>query len=134
MSATSPVLSSSQTIISAVAAKGRETVLLVESQDIERKLALSTRQHYRHHVLEASSPFETLMPVQQHAGEMHVTVSGLLMPEISDRDLAKRFLKQHLTMKALLVSGYDDEVSFPISLNRQYLLRGLRGVSIDKPD
>ena len=60
-------LSSSQTIISAVAAKGRGTVLLVESQDIERKLALSTRQLYRHQVLEASPPFETPMLVQQHA-------------------------------------------------------------------
>ena len=100
-------------IISAVAAKGRETVLLAESRDIERKLALSTRQLYRHQVLEASSPFETPMLVQQHAGEKHVTVSGLLMPEISGRDLAKRLLKQHPTMKALLVSGYDDEVIVP---------------------
>ena len=42
-----------------------------------------------------------------------MTVSGLLMPEISGRDLAKRLLKQHPTMKALLVSGYDDEVIVP---------------------
>ena len=89
---------------------------MVESQDIERKLAPSTLQRHRYHVLEARSPFETLMLVQPLTGAMHVTVSGLLMQEISGCDLGKRFLKQYPTMRALLVSGYDDEVI----VSRQY--------------
>ena len=56
------------------------------------------------------------MQVQQLTGAMHVTVSGLLMQEISGCDLGKRFLKQYPTMRALLVSGYDDEVI----VSRQY--------------
>jgi two-component system, cell cycle sensor histidine kinase and response regulator CckA len=116
-------LSGSQAIVSAVAAKGHETVLLVEPQEIERKLALSTLQRHRYQVLEASSPVEALMLAHQYSGPVHVTVSGLIMPEISGRELAKRLLKQYPTMKALFVSGYDDEAIISHRINRRYLLR-----------
>jgi signal transduction histidine kinase len=106
-----------------VAAKGQETVLLVEPHEIERKLALSTLRRHRYQVLEASSPVEAIMLAQQYTGAVHVTVSGLLMPEISGRELAKRLLKQYPTMKALFVTGYDDEAIISHRINRRFLLR-----------
>jgi CheY-like chemotaxis protein len=106
-----------------VAAKGQETILLVEPHEIERKLALCTLRRHRYQVLEASSPVEALMLAQQHTGAVHITVSGLLMPEISGRELAKRLLKQHPTMKALFVTGYDDEAIISHRINRRFLLR-----------
>ena len=106
-----------------VAAKGQETVLLVEPHEIERKLALATLRRHRYEVLEASSPVEALMLAQQYAGAVHITISGLLMPEISGRELAKRLLKQHPTMKALFVTGYDDEAIISHRINRRFLLR-----------
>ena len=106
-----------------VAAKGQETILLVEPHEIERKLALSTLMRYRYHVLEASSPVEAIMLAQQYTGAVHLTVSGLLMPEISGRELAKRLLKQHPMMKALFVTGYDDEAIISHRINRRFLLR-----------
>ena len=115
--------SNSQSIVPALVAKGEETVLLVEPQEIERKLALSTLQRHRYRVLEASSPVEALMLAQHYTGAVHVTVSGLIMPEISGRELAKRLLQQYPTMKALFVSGYDDEAIISHRINRRYLLR-----------
>ena len=106
-----------------VAAKGQETVLLVEPHEIERKLALATLRRHRYEVLEASSPVEALMLAQQYTGAVHITISGLLMPEISGRELAKRLLKQHPTMKALFVTGYDDEAIISHRINRRFLLR-----------
>jgi len=108
---------------SSIAAKGQETVLLVEPHEIERKLALSTLKRHRYQVLEASSSVEALMLAQQHAGAVHVTISGLLMPEIGGRELAKRLLRQHPTMKALFVTGYDDEAIVSHRINRRCLLR-----------
>ena len=113
----------SPTVESAVAAKGQETVLLVEPHEIERKLALSTLQRHRYQVLEASSPVEAIMLAQAYTGAVHVTISGLIMPEISGRELARRLLKQHPTMKALFVSGYDDEAILSHRINRRFLLR-----------
>ena len=106
-----------------VAAKGQETVLLVEPHEIERKLALATLRRHRYEVLEATSPVEALMLAQQYTGAVHITISGLLMPEISGRELAKRLLKQHPTMKALFVTGYDDEAIISHRINRRFLLR-----------
>jgi two-component system, cell cycle sensor histidine kinase and response regulator CckA len=108
---------------SSVAAKGQETILLVEPHEIERKLAVSTLRRHHYQVLEASSPVEAIMLAQQYTGAVHVTVSGLIMPEISGRELAKRLLKQHPTMKALFVSGYDDEAIISHRINRRFLLR-----------
>jgi len=104
-------------------AKGQETVLLVEPNEIDRKLALSTLLRHRYQVLEASSSVEALLLTQQYAGAVHVTVSDLMMPEIGGRDLARRLLAKHPMMKPLFVSGYDDETMVSHRLNPRYLLR-----------
>jgi signal transduction histidine kinase len=104
-------------------AKGQETILLVEPNEIDRKLALSTLLRHRYQVLEASSPVEALLLTQHHAGSVHVTVTGLMMPEIGGRDLARRLLKQYPLMKPLFVSGYDDETMVSHRLNPRFLLR-----------
>ena len=106
-----------------VAAKGQETVLLVEPNEIDRKLALSTLLRHRYQVLEASSSVEALLLMQQHPGAIHVAVSDLMMPEIGGRELARRLLKQYPTMKALFISGFDDEAMVSHRLNPRYLLR-----------
>jgi CheY-like chemotaxis protein len=97
--------------------------LLVEPNEIDRKLALSTLLRHRYQVLEASSSVEALLLTQQHSGAVHVAVSDLIMPEIGGRDLAKRLLGQHPMMKPLFVSGYDDETMVSHRLNPRYLLR-----------
>ena len=104
-------------------AKGQETILLVEPNEIDRKLALATLLRHRYQVLEASSPVEALLLTQHYAGAVHVTVTGLMMPEIGGRDLARRLLKQYPLMKPLFVSGYDDETMVSHRLNPRFLLR-----------
>lgn len=110
-------------ILANVSAKGQETILLVEPNEIDRKLALSTLLRHRYQVLEASSSVEALLLTQEHPGAVHGAVSDLLMPEIGGRDLARRLLRQHPMMKPLFVSGYDDEVMVSHRLNPRYLLR-----------
>ena len=105
------------------AAKGQETVLLVEPNEIDRKLALSTLLRHRYQVLEASSSVEALLLPQQHPGAIHIVVSDLMMPEIGGRELAGRLLKQYPTMKAIFISGFDDETMVSHRLNPRYLLR-----------
>ncbi|HSF66742.1 MAG TPA: ATP-binding protein [Nitrospiraceae bacterium] len=106
-----------------VAAKGQETVLLVEPNEIDRKLALSTLVRHRYHVLEAHSSVEALLLAQQHSGTIQVAVSDLMMPEIGGRDLARRLLQHHPMMKPLFISGYNDEAMTSHRLNPRYLLR-----------
>ena len=114
-----PVLSTS----ALVSAKGQETVLLVEQNEIDRKLALSTLLRHRYQVLETSSSVEALLLTQQHPGAVHVVVSDLMVPEIGGRELARRLMKQYPTIKPLFVSAFDDEAMVSHRLNPRYLLR-----------
>ena len=97
--------------------------MLVEANEIDRKLARSTLLRYRYQVLETSSSVEALLLMQQHPGTVHVAVSNLTMPEVGGRGLARRLLKHHPMMKPLFVSGYDDEAMMSHRLNPRYLLR-----------
>lgn len=112
-----------QSIHPSLVAKEQETVLLVEPNEIERKLALSTLQRHGYEVLEASSSVEALMLAQHYCRAVHVAVSELIMPELSGRELAKRLLHHHPGMKVLFLSGYDDETIFSHRINRRHLLR-----------
>jgi two-component system cell cycle sensor histidine kinase/response regulator CckA len=107
----------------AMLAKGDETILLVEENEIARKLALSTLQRYRYRVLEAASSVEAVMLTQRYNGIVHLIVSPLVMPEIGGRELARRLLRQHPTMKTLFISGYDDETIQHHRINQQFVLQ-----------
>jgi len=104
-------------------ARGDETILLVEEDEIERKLALSALQRHKYHVLEAASSVEALMLTQHYKGIVHLAVSPLVMPEIGGRELARRLLSQHPSMKALFVSSYDDETIQHHRINRRFALQ-----------
>ena len=107
----------------AMVAKGDETILLVEENEIERKLALSALQQHRYRVLEAASSVEALMLMQQYNGVLHLTVSPLVMSEIGGRELASRLLHQHPMMKALFISSYDDETIRHHRINQRFVLQ-----------
>jgi two-component system cell cycle sensor histidine kinase/response regulator CckA len=104
-------------------ARGGETILLVEENEIERKLAKSVLQRHRYHVLEASSSVEALMLTQQYQGIVHLTVSPLVMPEIGGRELARRLLDLQPTMKALFLSSYDEETIRQHRINQRFVLQ-----------
>lgn len=116
-------VSREETMPKAMLAKGDETILLVEENEIERKLALSTLQRHRYRVLEAASAVEALMLTQQYHGIVHLTVSPLVMSEIGGCELARRLLRQHPTMKTLFVSSYDDETIQYHRINHRYVLQ-----------
>lgn len=107
----------------ALLARGEETILLVEEDEIERKLAKSALQRHRYRVLEAASPVEALMMTQQYQGIVHLTVSPLVMPDIGGRELARRLLNLQPTMKALFISSYDDETIRQHRINQRFVLQ-----------
>ncbi|NOS77145.1 MAG: response regulator [Nitrospira sp.] len=104
-------------------AKGGETILLVDEDEISRKLVGSMLARYKYRVLEAASSVEALMLTQRYQGIVHLTVSPLVMPEIGGRELARRLLNHQPTMKALFVSSYDDETIAHHRINQRFVLQ-----------
>lgn len=103
-------------------AKGDETILLVNEDEIDRKLAASVLARHHYAVLEAASSTEAMLVSSQHRGSVQLAVSPLLMPEIEGRDLARQLMIQHPAMKALFVSSYDEEAMHHHRINRKFVL------------
>ena len=89
---------------------GTETILLVEEDEVFRKLSLAALQRHDYHVLEARTPVEALLVAQKHAAPIHLLVSTAIMPDINGRELAERLAPQHPDMKTIYLGGYTDEV------------------------
>jgi signal transduction histidine kinase len=101
----------------------RPTLLLVEEDEVERKLAVAALSRHRYQVLEAGSAVEALMLAQQHGGSIDLTISRLVLQDIDGRDLAQRLLTLRPRMKALFVSPYPDDSLTYHRINRRYVLQ-----------
>jgi DNA-binding NtrC family response regulator len=61
-------------------------------------------------VLAADTPGEAIRLAQEHAGEIHLLLSDVVMPEMNGRDLAKSILSFYPRIKCLFMSGYTANV------------------------
>ncbi|MGB9629058.1 MAG: response regulator, partial [Thermodesulfobacteriota bacterium] len=89
---------------------GSETVLVVEDEEVVRKLAvrLLKRQGYR--VLEASDGGQAFILCEKYRDSIHLILTDVVMPGISGRELAERLKLIHPEARVLYMSGYTDNV------------------------
>src|SRR5207237_1264362 len=73
------------------AVEGKETVLLVEDEEIVRELAASILKTSGFAVLEAEDGAEALARSEQYRGPIHIMVTDVVMPQMSGRGRAARF-------------------------------------------
>jgi two-component system cell cycle sensor histidine kinase/response regulator CckA len=88
---------------------GTETILLVEDEELVRKLAreVLTRQGYR--VLEAGRGDDALaVLVRETPGSVHLLLSDLVLPGMGGQDLHERVMGVRPEIKVLFMSGYTD--------------------------
>ncbi|MCJ7746488.1 MAG: response regulator, partial [Desulfobacterales bacterium] len=97
------------TALSTKPKQGFETILLVEDEEIVRKLACKVLQNYGYTVLEAPNGEEALRIVQgQNGNPIHLMVTDVVMPGMSGRQLAERLVSLWPKLKVLYMSGYTD--------------------------
>jgi CheY-like chemotaxis protein len=94
-----------------LAAEGTETILIAEDSDLVRQLTREMLEVRGYKVLEASNGSEALSVCQTHEGPIHVTLSDVVMPGMSGRELAEQASAIRPDMKVILMSGYTDEIS-----------------------
>lgn len=87
---------------------GRETVLLVEDEQMVRKLTVQFLRKYGYVVLEAAHGGDALLLCERHRGPVHLMVTDVVMPGINGRELAQRLRSLRPEMKVLYMSGYTD--------------------------
>jgi PAS domain S-box-containing protein len=95
--------------VSTKSLQGSETILLVEDEEIVRKLACTILQKNGYKVLEAPNGEEALRIVQgQNGNPIHLLVTDVVMPGMSGRQLADHLERLRPEMKILYISGYTD--------------------------
>lgn len=89
-------------------ARGTETILLVEDNDIVRDTMRETLVRRGYTVLEAQHAVEAFLVQEKHPGVIHLLVTDVVMPGMNGLELAKRLVAVRPDMQTLLVSGYTD--------------------------
>jgi PAS domain S-box-containing protein len=90
--------------------QGRETILLVEDEPANLQLGKRMLEHMGYRVLAAGTPGAALRLAEEHAGEIHLLLTDVVMPEMNGRDLARRLISLYPDIKRLFMSGYTANV------------------------
>ena len=84
-----------------------ETVLLVEDDLALLNLAEKILDGLGYTVLSANSPNEAMGLAEKTAGEIHLLVTDVIMPEMNGHELAKRLQSLNPNLKCVFMSGYS---------------------------
>ena len=87
-------------------AQEQRTILLVEDEDSVRAVASALLRQQGYHVLEASTPRAALTIFEQHARQIDLLLTDVVMPEMSGPALAQRFVGMRPELPVLFISGY----------------------------
>jgi len=91
-------------------AGGKETILLVEDEQIVRRMAQRVLQRRGYRVLEASSSEEALPVWNEHEAEIDLLLTDMVIPgELSGRKLAEKLLKLKTGLKVIYTTGYSQD-------------------------
>ena len=93
--------------------KGHETILLVEDEPSLLRISRRSLEIYGYRVLAASTPGEAIQLAEKYAGQIHLLVTDVIMPEMNGRELARRLLTRYPNLKRLFISGYTADIIAP---------------------
>jgi CheY-like chemotaxis protein len=87
---------------------GKETILIVEDEDVLRDMAHLMLEECGYRILEATSGRDALRVWELHQNEIDLLLTDMVMPEgISGMELAQRLLPSKPNLKIIFASGYS---------------------------
>jgi PAS domain S-box-containing protein len=89
-------------------ARGQETLLLVEDEELVRRLTRTILLRSGYTVLEARNGREALQIAEQQPGAIHLLVTDVVMPEMNGHELYQRLSRVRPDLRVLFMSGYTD--------------------------
>ncbi len=90
--------------------EGHETVLVVEDEDIVRRVVVKRLAHAGYKVLEAADGEHALEAFSQHGRSIDLIVTDVVMPEMNGREVVNRIHASHPDAAVLYMSGYPEEI------------------------
>ncbi len=89
-------------------AGAKETILLVEDEEVLRRLASRTVQLQGYSILEACDGVAALVLCKRHLPIIDIVVTDVVMPNLGGADLVQRLKAVRPHLKVLFMSGYTD--------------------------
>ncbi|MFN7949378.1 MAG: response regulator [Blastocatellia bacterium] len=89
--------------------QGTETILLVEDEDLVRRLGTEILKMHGYKVLEAVNGQEALRVCEAYQSPIHLLVTDVVMPHMSGRELSEHLGLLRPETKILFISGYADD-------------------------
>jgi len=91
------------------AARGTETVLVVEDEAPVRSVARQVLERHGYTVLEAPSAEAALDIATRYSGAIHLLLTDVVMPGLNGRELATRLADLRPDARVIFMSGYTDD-------------------------
>ncbi|MCB0163745.1 MAG: PAS domain S-box protein [Anaerolineae bacterium] len=88
---------------------GTETVLVVEDEEMVRKLVCETLEAHGYEVVEAQSPTHSLELASKKA-MIHLLITDVIMPEMNGKELYQKMKAIHPNSRVIYMSGYTNNV------------------------
>ena len=92
------------------AAGGSETILVVEDENLVRKLMRTILESRGYFVLDAPGGEEAFHVCRRHKGPIHLLITDVVMPKMKGPEVADRLRSMYPEMKVLYVSGYTADM------------------------
>ncbi|HEY83558.1 MAG TPA: PAS domain S-box protein [Chloroflexi bacterium] len=100
--------------------EGTETILLVEDEDIVRRLIARILHEAGYTVLEAANGKEALLLIQTQNAPIHLLLTDVVMPKMNGRELAKKFRLLYPLAGIIYISGYVDNENIHAEIEQGY--------------
>jgi two-component system, cell cycle sensor histidine kinase and response regulator CckA len=89
--------------------RGNETVLLVEDDEVVRRVTRMILEDLGYRVLSAEDGSRAMGLSKAFEGDIHLMLSDVMMPGENGLELSERLSRERPTMKTLLMSAYKRE-------------------------
>ncbi len=84
--------------------------LLVEDEPMILSVTTKMLELHGYKVLPVATPADAIHLAREHAGELHLLLTDVVMPEMNGRDLTRNLLSLYPKLKPLFMSGYTANV------------------------
>jgi CheY-like chemotaxis protein len=92
-------------------ARGKETILVVEDEQLVRTLARSILERQGYRVVACANGAEALGVLEDRAAGIDLLLTDLVMPGMSGRELAERVVESRPKVQVLFTSGYSEDAA-----------------------
>ncbi len=93
-----------------VSLHGSETIMLVEDEELVRKVTSRILERYGYNVVPAQDGPEALRRAEDCGASLDLLLTDVTMPGMSGRELADHLVARHPRLKVLYMSGYTENV------------------------